>query len=99
MVKKAVESKVKTVESRAVEFKLRAPEAKRVSLAGNFNNWDANSLVAKKDAKGIWAIRATFTPGKYEYKFVVDGSWINDPSCKDAISNTLGSTNSVLVVR
>lgn len=97
MVKRTVESK--TSESKAMEFKLRAPEAKRVSLAGSFNNWDAKSLVAKKDAKGIWTIKAAFVPGKYEYKFVVDGSWINDPSCKETVPNTLGSTNSVLVIR
>ena len=99
MVKKAVVAKVKTTNAKAVEFKLRAPEAKRVSLAGSFNNWNANSLAARKDARGIWTIKAAFVPGKYEYKFVVDGSWINDPICKESVPNTLGSTNSVLVIR
>ena len=99
MVKKAVTSKAKVNESKAVEFRLRAPQAKRVSLAGSFNNWDASSLTAKKDTNGIWTIKATLNPGRYEYKFVVDGSWVTDPVCKENISNTVGSVNSVVVVR
>lgn len=99
MVKKVVTSKAKVSESKAVEFRLRAPQAKRVSLAGSFNNWDANSLTAKKDPNGVWTIKATLDPGRYEYKFVVDGSWITDPVCKENIHNTVGSANSVVVVR
>lgn len=84
---------------KTVELKLHAPQAKRVSLAGTFNNWDANSLLAKRDTRGNWAVRATFSTGRYEYKFVVDGSWINDPNCRENVSNNIGSTNSVLVVK
>lgn len=82
-----------------VKFKLNAPQAKRVSIAGNFNNWDTNSLLAKKDKSGSWTVSASLNPGKYEYKFVVDGSWINDPACKSCIPNSLGSTNCVVVVK
>ena len=101
MVKNAVtpKAKVSASASKAVEFRLRAPQAKRVSLAGSFNNWDANSLTAKKDMSGVWTIKATLNPGKYEYKFVVDGSWVTDPVCNENISNTVGSANSVVVVR
>ncbi len=82
-----------------VRFKLNAPRARRVSLAGSFNNWDAGSLLAKKDKSGNWAVSASLNPGKYEYKFVVDGSWINDPVCNSCVPNTMGSTNCVLVVK
>ena len=84
---------------KAVEFKLRAPEARRVSLAGTFNNWDSNSVLAKKDRQGSWSVKVNLNPGRYEYKFVVDGSWLNDPDCKERIPNSLGSANSILVVK
>jgi 1,4-alpha-glucan branching enzyme len=82
-----------------VRFKLYAPQARRVSLAGNFNNWDTNSLFAKKDKSGDWIVSVNLNTGKYEYKFVVDGSWMNDPACKSCVPNNVGSTNCVLVVK
>lgn len=84
---------------KSVELKLHAPHAKRVSVAGSFNNWDTNILLAKKDKSGNWAVKASLNPGKYEYKFVVDGSWMNDPSCKTCVPNNVGSTNCLLVVK
>lgn len=90
---------IKTTAKKSVELKLHAPQAKKVSLAGSFNNWDPSSLSAKKDPKGTWAVKASFMPGKYEYKFVVDGSWINDPNCRETVPNNLGTANSVLVIK
>ncbi|HBU08438.1 MAG TPA: hypothetical protein DEA99_04440 [Candidatus Omnitrophica bacterium] len=89
----------KPAAKKVVAFKCTAPSAKRVCLAGSFNNWDAGFLSAKKDAKGNWAVKINLDPGRYEYKFVVDGSWINDPNCKETAANNLGSANSVLVVK
>ena len=84
---------------KTVELGLHAPGAKRVSLAGNFNNWDASSLLGKKDRKGNWSVSVSLNPGKYEYKFVVDGSWIGDPACKSCVPNSFGTSNCVLVVK
>jgi 1,4-alpha-glucan branching enzyme len=38
---------VRMSESKTTEFKLYAPQAKRVSLAGSFNNWNTKTLTAK----------------------------------------------------
>ena len=51
---KGLSSKKKN--SKKVSFKMFAPEAKKVSLAGDFNNWDMNSHLFKKDSKGLWKI-------------------------------------------
>jgi 1,4-alpha-glucan branching enzyme len=80
------------------EFKIFSPKAKKVSVAGNFNNWDTNKLVAKKDTKGNWTVSAKLRPGTYEYKFFVDGSWINDP-LRPAVYNNFGTQNSVVEVK
>ena len=74
-------------------------QAKKVTVAGTFNSWDANSLSAKKDRKGNWTVKVALNPGRYEYKFVVDGSWITDPHCRENVYNNLGSANSVLVIK
>lgn len=84
---------------KATEFTLSAPNAKRVSLAGSFNNWDTSSLSAKKDTKGNWSVKVSLKPGKYEYKFFVDGSWINDPKCRGCVSNNFGTQNCVVEVK
>lgn len=84
---------------RKVEFAISAPSANWVGIAGNFNGWKPDSLTAKKDKKGVWKASATLPTGTYEYKFVVDGSWIVDPACSRRTVNALGSENSVLVVK
>jgi len=81
------------VSSRTAEFKFYAPQAKKVSVAGNFNNWDTRKLSAKKDSKGNWIAKASLKPGRYEYKFFVDGSWMNDPRCTVCVPNAFGSQN------
>ncbi len=84
---------------KATEFTLSAPHARKVILAGSFNNWNTSSLLAKKDSKGNWAVKVNLKPGRYEYKFLVDGSWINDPKCRGCISNNLGTQNCVVEVK
>lgn len=82
-----------------IEFKLSAPGARRVTIAGDFNGWKADALSAKKDKKGTWRATVTVPAGTYEYKFMVDGSWLVDPSCSNRRVNAFGSENSVLVVK
>lgn len=81
------------------EFKFYAPQAKRVSLAGNFNNWNTKSLNARKDSKGNWVVKVNLKPGRYEYKFIVDGSWLNDPHCNSCVPNSLGTQNCLLEIK
>lgn len=84
---------------KTVELRFRAPEAKKVSLAGSFNNWKPNGILARKDRTGNWAVKLSLAPGKYEYKFVVDGSWLTDPSCRMTVPNGMGSNNCVLEIK
>jgi 1,4-alpha-glucan branching enzyme len=90
---------VKSSSAKPIEFKLYAPQAKRVSLAGSFNNWDTKKIAAKKDPKGTWTANVNLPPGRHEYKFFVDGSWLNDPSCGACTTNAFGTQNCVREVR
>jgi len=84
---------------KAAEFKLFAPQAKKVTLAGSFNNWNISALKAKKDAKGTWSAKLSLKPGKYEYKFLVDGNWVNDPKCNSCVPNSFGSQNCTIEIK
>jgi len=59
--------------AKATQFRIFAPQAKKVSLAGSFNNWDPKAITAKKDTKGNWIVTVGLKPGRYEYKF--PGRW------------------------
>ena len=76
-------------------------EARTISLAGDFNRWDAGTNPLTKDSTGLWLCRfATPGPGRYEYKFIVDGArWIEDPSNGMKVVDGYGGLNSVLVIQ
>ena len=83
-----------------LRFDYHDDHATSVSLAGDFNKWDASSTPLGKDASGLWHVEiATPPPGKYEYKFVVDGAkWVEDPGNWFKTPDNFGGLNSVLVV-
>ena len=64
----------------AINFRLGGYEnARQVYVAGSFNNWTPNELPMQKTG-GVWNLSLTLPAGNYEYRFVVDGHWITDPS-------------------
>jgi 1,4-alpha-glucan branching enzyme len=80
-----------------VTFKLCAPEARTVSIAGSFNGWNEFSHPLKKSAKwmvdGIWQKAIYLEPGTHEYRYIVDGSWQDDPLCCQHCLNEFGTSN------
>ena len=68
------------IATKAVQFRYEAPEAGTVFIAGDFNKWDSHAAELKKDKSGVWKASLKLKPGRYEYKFWVDGEWRNDPS-------------------
>ena len=82
-----------------VNFKLKAPEAKKVALTGDFKSWDTKGIRMRKSKAGEWKAGVELKPGRYEYKFVVDNQWWTDPANSNTQSNSLGELNSVLEVK
>jgi len=76
-------------------------EARKVTLAGDFNRWNPALSPLTKDPSGLWLTKlATPGPGSYQYKFVVDDRrWIEDPSNGMKVADGFGGLNSVLVIR
>ena len=82
-----------------VNFTLSAPEAQNVFLAGDFNGWDINSHPLKKGTKGKWKVSVDLMPGRYEYRFLVDGEWRNNPDCTAFASNPFGGENCIITLK
>lgn len=82
-----------------IQFSYSDPAAQEVTVAGDFNNWSlADPYRLKKEESGRWSLSLPLEPGKYRYKFVVDGQWRVDPSNPNKETGELGEKNSVLEV-
>jgi 1,4-alpha-glucan branching enzyme len=71
--------------------------AREVVLTGSFNGWDEHAIKMKYGPNG-WYLAGELPPGRYEYKFIADGHWLNDPAAKENVTNEHGTLNSVLYV-
>ncbi len=80
-----------------VSLEFVKPEAKRVCVAGSFNEWEPESTPLSPAGNGRWVGDLAVKPGRYEYLFVVDGQWLPDPNAKESVANPFGGRNSVLV--
>ncbi|MFQ5589621.1 MAG: glycogen-binding domain-containing protein [Phycisphaerae bacterium] len=83
-----------------------APSAHEIVLTGSFNDWDPVALPMTKSADGEWTVDLELPPGRYEYRFVVDGVWCCEPhlrtdrgDCGDCVPIGFGPLNRVLLVR
>ena len=81
-----------------VVFSLKAPDAREVKLIGDFNQWNLATHPMKMDHTGVWKRIVMLSPGRYEYKFLVDGRWERDPKNDEICSNCYGTDNSVIKI-
>jgi beta-lactamase regulating signal transducer with metallopeptidase domain len=72
------------------------PNARIVAVAGSFNNWNQSQFLFTR-VDGEWICKINLPPGKYEYKFIVDGNWLVDPRNPKTKNDERGNENSVLV--
>jgi hypothetical protein len=52
-----------------------------------------------KKGTGEFTCAMNLAKGKYEYKFVIDGTWCADPENANAVKNDQGTFNSVITVK
>lgn len=81
-----------------VIFKLNAPEAKQVFLAGEMTDWDTNKKEMHRGEDGIWRVSMDLNVGEWVYKYIVDGKWIADPGTDQHASDSQGGQHSFLFV-
>ena len=86
--------------AQVVRFVLVAPDAQRVALVGDFNDWQVGATPLRPAASGrMWTVDVPLVPGRHRYAFVVDGeSWMPDPTAPRAPGADFGTPSSVVTV-
>ncbi len=82
-----------------VNFSIFAPNAKYVSVVGDFNNWIDNRNPMTKNEYGVWSTTIPLKKGTYSYKFNVDGVWVIDKENPHTVKNKFGDIRSVITVK
>lgn len=82
------------------KFVHHAPDAKSVKIVGSFNNWvPTNDYKMERLTDGSWSKVIFLSPGKYQYKFVIDDDkWVEDTANNNVSIDPFGGINSVLIV-
>jgi chromosome partitioning protein len=82
-----------------IAFVTHMPGAASVKLAGDFNGWnpDATPMVSNGRTH-MFEAKLRLEPGRYRYRFVVDGRWTNDPHNPHVEANPFGEPNSVVEI-
>ena len=90
----------RTVEQQLVAFRYAPSDPPRNAFVfGSFNDWDRNRTpLTDDDRDGIYTAEILVEPGRYEYKFFVDGEEVVDAANPDSVANPFGAYNSVVTV-
>ncbi|MCC7000240.1 MAG: isoamylase early set domain-containing protein [Deltaproteobacteria bacterium] len=82
-----------------VRFMLSAPNARAVTLVGDFNDWRGDELtLSDPDHDGVWTLTLPLPPGRHAYQFVVDGGEGRPDPNAVAVPDGFGGQNSVLTI-
>ncbi len=84
---------------REVKFSFESIDATEIFVLGDFNKWDPTADPLINDGSGKWNRVVQVLPGKYDYKFLVDGQWMVDPCNDQRTLNCFGTENSVLELK
>ncbi len=88
---------------REVVVRFKDASAGDVRIAGDFNGWvpdrGVRSLIASDGQSRVWTKILTLEPGTYQYRYVVDGEWREDPTNPKTAPGPTGQPNSILYVQ
>ena len=77
-----------------------APDASVVTVAGDFNGWNANEIIMRKLKSGDFKATVELPRDReYKFKYLIDSKrWVNDWTADKYIKNEYGSDDSVVIV-
>ncbi len=96
--------KLKTKDEYKVKFTLPAEISKEfntASIVGDFNMWDPNKHVMKKNKKsGEFTITINLpAKNKFKFRYLLDGvQWINDDQADDFIQSHFGDAIDCVII-
>jgi hypothetical protein len=91
-------AKTRRNSSNKQSFRLDAPEAQSVLVAGTFTDWEQRPIPLQRDASDTWNVGVPLAAGQHQYLFMVDGEWRADPGCSTRVPNPYGTKNMLLEV-
>ncbi len=83
---------------RAVNFICPAPQAKSVSVVGDFNQWNPDAHPMKQAPDRAWLLKVELKHGHHRYAFLVDGVITLDPRAQGITKNDKGERVSLVPV-
>jgi chromosome partitioning protein len=81
-----------------VTLRLFGYAARDVQIAGDFNDWTPDRGVITRTVGDDVEKILMLAPGIYQYRYIVDGVWQEDPSNPEQVPNFSGGFNSILHV-
>lgn len=84
--------------AKPVNFVCVAPDARHVSLIGDFNGWNSDALPMKRQVDGAWTIQLPLNHGHHHYLFLVDGKAVLDPRAQGIARNAKNERVSLIAV-
>ena len=76
-------------------YRPNRPGPQRVSVAGQFNDWNPESHPLRPNGEGVYEIFVRLPPGSHPYKLVIDGELLPDPANPEKLDDGTGNENSV----
>ncbi|MFW6079584.1 MAG: glycogen-binding domain-containing protein [Gemmatimonadota bacterium] len=85
-----------TTRGHRVRFRVRAPDAERVALAGDFSGWEPVPMRRVEDA---WVLELTLPPGLHQFAFLIDGDrWYVPDDAPGIVDDGWGRRNASIVI-
>lgn len=71
------------------------PTSSKVEIAGVWSNWTPTPC--QQGDNGVWKLDITLSPGTYEYKYLINEEWLDNPN-EETHRDASGTINNVLKV-
>lgn len=82
-----------------VQFRTYRPQARLISVVGDFNGWNPENDIMTRGEDGIWRLEKRLPRGTYRYKFIVDGEWTADTFNPESGADNTGDICSVIRIK
>jgi 1,4-alpha-glucan branching enzyme len=81
-----------------VTFSIEAKDAKKVTVAGDWNKWSVKATPLKKLKNGTFKGTVDLPSDKsYEFKYVVDGNYVNDNQADEYVWNDFAASENGVI--
>ena len=81
-----------------VNFYYHSPDARKVCIVGDFNDWKPDAHPMKRKTGGFWNAQITLPHGHHRYHFLVDGTVALDPRANGEVLNDIKERVSLIAV-